>query len=601
MRLTNLTTEALKRTLETVPLRRPIRLHRHPVTDALLLLAAVGVAFLLLQLAVARPPRLVIVSDSTRFDAEAALFNTALLADSFPYRVSGSERAAAAAGWLAGRFEQLGLEVEQRTFEFALRGRTVKGTNVVARSGGSAPGAVVLLAHFDGPGVSSQSAAASASGVGTMLELARVLESRPHRHPFVYVALDGGSWGQLGAASFARTFAGADSILAAVSLDHVANGPASGVDISGVGQGSGYAPLWLREAAADALTYQNTRAYDVGPAEEWYLRAIRLSEQDQGPLVARGIPAVNLGTRPARPAYARFLYHTPGDRVETLDRDAFRALGAGAERLVLSVDRNDRARGPAVYLRVGQDRMVRGIAILLAAMALFLPLLLTSWEALSSARVEPAARAALKAEAVRALGWWVVAALGFAALRALVLTGALPAFAIYPATERDPFLYDVRWVPVLVVVAVIAAAGMGLAYLRRRLGLVASHPFAGRAMALWTLLLLVAIAVARNPFAAVWLLALPAWLWPWIGPTRRSLTGAAGTLLVVLSAVPALVIALLVGQHYELGVRTGWYLFLQSAFGAWSPLTSIMAVVTLLAAVRLIGTATVRLLPSSGD
>ena len=54
-------------------------------------------------------------------------------------------------------------------------------------------------------------------------------------------------------------------------------------------------------------------------------------------------------------------------------------------------------------------------------------------------------------------------------------------------------------------------------------------------------------------------------------------------------------------DDYELGVRTGWYLFLQSAYGAWSPLTTVMAVVTLLAAWRLVGTATARLLPDSGD
>jgi hypothetical protein len=94
---------------------------------------------------------------------------------------------------------------------------------------------------------------------------------------------------------------------------------------------------------------------------------------------------------------------------------------------------------------------------------------------------------------------------------------------------------------------------------------------------------------------------LPAWLWPWIGPTRRAMTGAAGTLLVLLSAAPALAVAFLVGQHYELGVRTGWYLFLQSAYGTWRPLTTILAVVTLLAAWRLVGTATARLLPDSGD
>ena len=570
--------------------------------DALLLLAALAVAFLLLRSAVASPDRMVVVSDSSRFDGEAALYDTRLLADSFPYRVTGSASARDAAGWLASRFEQIGLRVEHQRFDLWLRGQKVRGDNVIARSGGRERGAILLLAHFDGPTTSSQSAAASASGVGTLMELARILESRPHRHPFIYAAVDAGTWGQAGAARLADSPLGrVDSVLAAVSIDHVANGDAAGVTIAGIGQGNGYAPLWLRVAAADALGYHAIPVHDVGFFEEWYLRTVRYSTEDQGPLVGRGIAAVNLGTSPHNPAYANFLYHTPGDRVETLDARSFRYLGAGVERLVLSLDRNPRMSGASTYLRVGGDRMIRGVAILLAAILLFVPLLFTTWEAVATARVEPAARAALRSEVVTAVGWWVIAAAGWLALQGLVASGVLPRYQLYPATERDPFLYDVDWVAMVAYVAVMLLVAWGLARVRRRLRLLAGHPFAGRAVALTTLVILSAIAVVENPFAAVWLLALPAWLWPWIGPTRRPMTGAAGTLLVVVSVVPALVIAVLVGQHSQLGVRTGWYLFLQAAYGTWSPLTTVMAVVLVMAAGRLIGTATARLLPDSGD
>jgi hypothetical protein len=584
-----------------VPLPRQIRLHRHPVVDLLLLVAAVAVAIFLLQATVARTPRMIVVSDRTRFDAPAALYNTRLLADSFQNRLTGTDAGRVAAAWLVSRFDQLGLAASEQRFPIALLGETREGRNVIARSGGRERGAIVLLAHYDGPTTSSQSAAASASGVGTLLELARILESRPHHHPFVYVALDAGTWGQVGAAQVVDALGGADSVLAAISIDHVANGASAGVVISGVGQGSGYAPLWLRAAAADAFAQDGTPFQDVGPLEEWYLRTIRLSEEDQGPLVARGIPAINLGTAPANPGYARFLFHTPGDRVETLDPAAFRQLGTGIERLVLSLDRDQPLSGSFGYLRVGGDRLIRGAAIVVAAILLFLPLLLTTWEAIGAARVEPAARASLRTEALIAVGWWAIAGLGWVALRGLVVSGLLPRFEIYPATERDPFLYDAQWLPMLAWVAAMVAVAYLLARVRRRLRLKGSHPFAGRAAALATLVVLVAIALVVNPFGAVWLLMLPAWLWPWIGPTRRAMTGAAGTVLVLLSAAPALVIAFLVGQHYELGVRTGWYLFLQSAYGAWNPLTTIMAVVALLAAWRLVGTATARLLPDSGD
>jgi hypothetical protein len=435
-----------------------------------------------------------------------------------------------------------------------------------------------------------------------MLELARVLEARPHRHPFTYVALDAGTWGQVGAARVAASPLGrADSVLAAISIDHVANGADSGVAVAGVGQGGGYAPLWLRVAAADALDRNGTRVRDAGVLEEWYLRTIRLSEEDQGPLVARGLPAVNLGTLPADPAYASFLYHTPGDRVETLDPRAFRTLGAGVERLVLSLDRNPPMRGPFTYLRVGRDRMIRGVAILLAAILLFVPLLFTTWESVGTAHVEPAARAALRGEVLSAASWWLIGLAGWLALQAMVALGVLPRYQIYPAAERDPFLYDVRALAVLGFLLVMLVTAFGFARARRRLHPVAPNAIAGRAAALGTLVVLAAVALLRDPFAAVWLLAVPAWLWPWIGPTRRRMTGAAGTLLVVVSVVPALAIASLVGHHFQLGVRTSWYLLLQSAYGAWSPLTTVMATVFLFAAIRLIGTASARLIPASGD
>jgi hypothetical protein len=585
-----------------VPLRPPIRLHRHPAVDALLWVAALTVALVLLRSAVGSPARMIVVGDSTRFDGAAALSDTRLLADSFAYRVTGSASARAAAAWLASRFNRMGLRVERQPFDLWLHGRKVRGENVIARSAGRERGAIVLLAHYDGPTTSSQSAAAGASGVGTMLELARILESRPHRHPFVYVAIDAGTWGQAGAARLAASPLGrSDSVVAAVSIDHVANGLDSGVAIAGVGQGNGYAPLWLRVAAADALARNGTRASDAGFLEEWVLRTIRLSETDQGPLAARGLPAVNLGTVPADPAYADFLYHTPGDRVETLEPRAFHTLGAAVERLVLSLDRNPRMSGPLTYLRVGRDRMIRSVAILFAAILLFVPLLFTTWEAVGTARVEPASRAALRGEVLAAASWWMVGLTGWLFLQALVVIGVLPRYQLYPAAERDPFLYDVDRLAILAFVLVVLVAAFGLARIRRRLHPVAANALAGRAVALGTLVLLAAIALVRNPFAAVWLLALPAWLWPWIGPTRRRLTGAAGTLLVLVSIVPALAIALLVGHHFQLGVRTGWYLLLQAAYGAWSPLTTVSAIVLALAAVRLIGTATARLIPDSGD
>lgn len=583
-----------------MPISR-IRLHRRPWVDAAALAGALVVAFLLFRLVGSRPQQLAVAPDSTRFAPESAFALTHTLADSFQNRVTGTLASRRAAAWIQARFDALGLVTETRDFPITLRGVPARGRNVVARSGGSVPGAIVLLAHYDGQTTSGQSAGDNAGGVATLLELARALERSGHRRPLVYLATDAQEWGSIGAAAYVRSVERAQDIVAAISLDHVANGIGGSVHISGVGQGPGFAPLWLRNAATDAFAAGSIRATDVGPLTEWFQRTVRLSLADQGPLVRAGIPAINLGVEARYPETARFLYHTPGDRWETLRISSFALLGAGTERLVMALDRGERVTGPTFYLALGRDRMVRGYAILLAAIALVLPLAFATWEAWAAARADPASRSAIRSEAMRAAGWWLTGAVGLAVVRLMVGTGMLPEYELYPATVRDPFLYTVRWGPILVALIALVGASLALGWLRRRIKHGLAHPLAGRAAALSTLLVLAAVAVARNPFAAVTLLVLPAWLWPWIGPTKRPLTSAASILVVLASAVPFLVAAYLFARHLEVGTKVGYYLFLQSAYGAWSPLTTLMFVVAVLAASRLVGTATARLLPEAGD
>ena len=178
---------------------------------------------------------------------------------------------------------------------------------------------------------------------------------------------------------------------------------------------------------------------------------------------------------------------------------------------------------------------------------------------------------------------------------------APPEFENAPPAVRDPFLYSTRWVPVIAVGLIMVVVGLLLNSMRRRPGLTLSHPLAGRAAALTTLLVVVVVTIAQDPFAAVWLFVLAAWLWPWIGPTRRPLTGAASALIVLASAVPLVIAIAVLARPLNVGVEIGWYLFLQAAYGTWSGLTVVMFIVMVFAAFRLVGTATARLLPAEGD
>lgn len=580
---------------------RGIRLHRHPAIDVSALAGALLAAFLFLRLAGARPEHVPMPKVVPQFNADSAFLTTHILSANFGNRVTGGPGAQNAAAYIAARFRMLGLAPTTQDYPVVVKSALLRGRNVVARSRGREPGSIVLVAHYDGQPTSDQSAGDNASGVAVILELARVLEREGHRRTLVYVATDAEEWGMIGARHFVESLVDPTQVLATVSLDHVQNGLGGAISISGEGIEDDYAPLWLRRAAADAFRAGNVRTLDVGTLEEWVHRALGFTLTDQGPFIDADIPAINLEVQSRRPEYAQFLYHTPGDRWETLDERSFPLLGLGTERLVRALDAAPWPHGPVHYLGLGPDRMVKGFAIFLAAVALFIPLILATWEAWLAARADPASRLAIRAELVRAGGWWLVAVAGLLAAWSAVRVGLLPEYEQTPATVRDPFLFATRWVPVIAVVVIMVVVGLLLNSMRKKPGLTLSHPLAGRATALSTLLVVVVITILENPFAAVWLFVVAAWLWPWIGPTRRPLTGAASGLIVLVSAVPLVIALAVLARPLNVGTEIGWYLFLLSAYGTWSGLTTVMFVVMLFAAFRLVGTATARLVPSEGD
>ena len=139
-----------------------------------------------------------------------------LSADDMQGRDTGSEGGAKARDYIVGRLEALGVQPSSmgRLQPWEMQGRTregvktFSGTNIIGVIPGTrvADKYIVITAHYDHVGVNDgqvyNGADDNASGVATLLELAKRLKANPPEHTVLIVALDGEERGLLGAKHF---------------------------------------------------------------------------------------------------------------------------------------------------------------------------------------------------------------------------------------------------------------------------------------------------------------------------------------------------------------------------------------------------------------
>ena len=141
-----------------------------------------------------------------------------LSADDMAGRDTGSEGGAKAREYIISRFEQLGVAPTPmgRLQPWELQGRSPdgpkmwSGTNILGMIQGTkvTDRYIVVTAHYDHVGTRDghiyNGADDNASGVATMLELAKRLKAKPPEMSVIFVALDGEERGLLGAKHFVQ-------------------------------------------------------------------------------------------------------------------------------------------------------------------------------------------------------------------------------------------------------------------------------------------------------------------------------------------------------------------------------------------------------------
>jgi len=214
---------------------------------------------------------------SLLFDSDKALQITQEFVTRFPRRVLGTFESRQSAEFLMERLESLGYKTGDSQFDALIAGHREVGRNVLASRPGQVPETLAVIAHYDTAPSTIQGAADDGSGIGVLLELARVLsESAPHRG-LLFVASDGEGWGMLGALDLARHYPGRRNIAAVVSLDSVCAGSLGKIALDLVGQFGGYTPPWLRQISRRAAEGEELLVVSPFGFEEYLERSLLLS------------------------------------------------------------------------------------------------------------------------------------------------------------------------------------------------------------------------------------------------------------------------------------------------------------------------------------
>jgi hypothetical protein len=404
----------------------------------------------------------------------------------------------------------------------SVRAPTIDGertlTTVVAqRPGTTGEAPIVILAHRDAAG---RGAEAELSGTAALLELARVLAAGETQRPIVLVSTSGGSGGNGGAADFA---AHASEILggrfdAALVLGDLAGTRASGPRMASFSASAGSAPALLQSTVAAAVAQQaGGPAAAPGTIAQLAHLAFPLAGGEQGPLGARGLPAVLVGAGGELPPPAG----------EPVSAARLEALGRAALATVYALDGGPEIGGGEAGggLETGlpiQQKAIPEWALRLVVAALLLPMLAVLGDGFARLRRR-------RVPVGRWVAWALACALPFLACAAFTMLlgslGAIPTPSPPVASAALPF--DSHAVEaVLASALVLVLAWLGWPALMRRIGLpVHPHEPAARrlpvrpdadAAALGMLLVLgglTAVVWVSDPLTALLLIpALNLWL-----------------------------------------------------------------------------------------
>ncbi len=517
-----------------------------------------------------------------RFDADRALEATGEFVTSHPRRVLGSLESRQSTGFFRQRLQRLGFEVSYMHFNATIASRAEVGRNVLALRQGEEPQIFAVVAHYDTAAPVFQGAMDNGSGVGVLVELGRVFAEEPLRHSLLLVATDGEEWGMLGAADLAQSYPGRDRIAAALSVDYVAAGCAAGLYLEEVGLRSGFSPAWLRDLCRTAAGWEGLEVLEPRGLVEHLERAFLVSVTDQGPLLAGGIPAINIGSVSADPALESRIYHSPEDTIEKLEASAFGRVGRAAERILRTLDGMSAVpRDTAGPFRVVENRYLSATSVGALHLSAFAPLLLAGIFLVIRNRRRLSLVQAGREAAVLA-GIMLPFLTAYYGIVLLTRTGRIPQYSLYPPGPRDPGLENPDPTVLMTLLVVVLLSGTVAWFAVRHLNRSLERPdyTASRTMMALVLACVVGLGLVYDSYWTATFFFLPAWIWVTFERPRTSPARLMNVALLLFSIMPWLAVAVYYAWLLGIGWKVIWFELLALSTGLFRPVAYLLSAAT---------------------
>jgi len=494
------------------------------------------------------------------FDAAAAHGLIRDFVTQFPVRVLGSLESRQSTGYIHDYLEKLGYSFTYTHFDTRIARRKQVGRNVLAFRQGQSDEILALVAHLDTARTTNQGAMDNGSGVGVLLELARILSVNPTRRSLLLVFTDGEEFGMLGARDLVDSYPDRSRIAAVVSLDHVGIGDLAAFCLEETGQLKGFTPPWLRALTRSVAESQGLPVRSASGLSEYLARTFLVSWADQGPFLSKGIPAINLGSESRDRAREQEVYHSKLDTIDNLKPASIGTYGRAAERIVRTLDEMQAIpkNAPDAF-RFWGARFVDSRLMIVLQIVTFAPLVLVFIFYLQN----HASRLSLMGAGREFLAFlgtvlplWILYLL-IELTRAMRL---IPIYTLYPATIKDPVLDSPRWgvlAGILGTALIVAAILYAIAWFSFK-NLPKPEFHTTKTILTALLLITVVLSLSYNPYWASYFLALPAWIWAMSGrgqTGRRTLDRT----LIVAAGIPYFAALWIYSSKLYLGWNFIWY------------------------------------------